>query len=253
MSAVAQVILNWVLLTSLNVNAAFLTTDYLQNAYVITSQNSLVKIDSVGNILFHYNQNRFGQLKFADATNPLKLVLSYPDYQTVVMLDNTLSEVGTISLKQLGIYNYHALCFSSRDNNFWVFDENDFKLKKIDRSSNVILESSDMFQQLGYAIHPVYMQEQNQYLFLSDTSRGILIFDIYGVYYETLPFKNILKFQVRDDEIFFREGNQLHSFQMKSLAEKNISLPETINVLDARVENHRLYLLRADSLKFYKF
>src|SRR4026208_887268 len=102
MPAVAPAILTWILLTSLNVDATFLTSDYLQNAYVITSQNSLVKIDSVGNILFTYNQNRFGQLEFADATNPLKLVLSYPDYQTVVMLDNTLSEVGTISLKQLG-------------------------------------------------------------------------------------------------------------------------------------------------------
>src|SRR5437016_5395291 len=112
MPAVAQVILNWVLFTLLNINATFLTTDYLQNAYVITSQNSLVKIDSAGNILFTYNQNRFGQLNFVDVTNPLKLILSYPDYQTVVMLDNTLSEVGTISLKQIGIYNYHALCFS---------------------------------------------------------------------------------------------------------------------------------------------
>jgi hypothetical protein len=253
MQAIAQVILNWILLTSLNVNATFLTTDNLQNAYVITSENSLVKIDSVGNILFKYNQNRFGQLKFADATNPLKLVLSYPDYQTVVMLDNTLSEVGTISLKQLGIYNYHSLCFSPRDNNFWVFDENDFKLKKIDRNSNIILESSDMFQQLGYAIHPVYMQEENQYLFLSDTTLGIFVFDVYGIYYETLPFKNVLKFQVRDDQIFFREENHLHSFQMKTLAEKNISLPEENAVLDARMENRRLYLLEKDSLKFYKF
>ncbi|HYV93738.1 MAG TPA: hypothetical protein VE978_18325 [Chitinophagales bacterium] len=254
MQAIAhQVILNWILLTSLNVSATFLTTDYLQNAYVITSQNSLVKIDSAGTILFTYNQNRFGQLKFADATNPLKLILSYPDYQTVVMLDNTLSEVGTISLKQLGIYNYHALCFSSRDNNFWVFDENDFKLKKIDRNSNIILESSDMFQQLGYAIHPVYMQEENQYLFVSDTTRGILIFDIYGVYYETLPFKNILKFQARNDQIFFQEENHLHSFQMKSLAETDIAFPEVTDVLEARMENRRLYLLKNDSLKIYKF
>ena len=58
--------------------------------------------------------------------------------------------------------------------------QNDFKLKKIDRNSNIILESSDMFQQLGYAIHPVYMQEENQYLFLSDTTLGIFVFDVCG-------------------------------------------------------------------------
>ena len=234
MLPVAQVILKWILLTSISVNATFLTTDYLQNAYVITSKNSLSKIDSVGNILFTYNQNLFGQLKFVDATNPLKLILSYPDFQTVVMLDNSLSEVGIISLKQIGIYNYRALCFSSRDNNFWVFDENDFKLKKIDRNSTIILESSDMFQQLGYAIHPVYMREENQYLYLSDINIGILVFDIYGIYYETLPFKNVIKFQVRDDKIFFREENHLSSFQMKTLAQKTISLPDLfLNVASA--------------------
>jgi hypothetical protein len=107
-----------------------------------------LKIDSVGNILFKYNQNLYGQLKLVDATNPMKLILSYPDYGTVVMLDNTLSEVGVVSLKKIGIYDYHALCFSSRDNNCWVFDENDYKLKKIDRNNNIILESTDMFQQL---------------------------------------------------------------------------------------------------------
>ena len=253
MLPITQIVLKWILLTSLSVNATFLSTDYLQNAYVITSKNSLAKIDSTGSILFTYNQNRYGQLKFVDATNPLKLILSYPDYGTVVMLDNTLSEVGIISLKPLGIGDYHALCFSSRDNNFWVFDENVFKLKKIDRNGNVILESSDMFQQLGFAIHPVYMQEENQLLFLSDTSLGILVFDVYGVYYSTLPFKNILKFQVRDDEIFFREENQLHFYQLNTLAEKKIRLPDSTGILDARMESNRLYLLSDSLLKIYSF
>lgn len=253
MLSVTQVVLNWVLLTSLNINATFLTTDYLQNAYVIDAKNSLEKIDSLGNTLFTYNQNLYGQLKLVDATNPLKLILSYPDYGTVVMLDNTLSEIGVVSLKKIGIYDYHALCFSSRDNNFWVFDENDFKLKKIDRNNNIILQSTDMFQQLGFAIHPVFMQEENQFLFLSDTARGILMFDIYGVYYETLPFKNIMKFEVRNDQLFFWDGNHLHSWQMKTLEEKAIVLPPFTYLLDVRIENSRLYLLQKDSLTIYKF
>lgn len=249
---VTQITLNWILIAALNVNAIFLTTDYLQNAYLITAGNSLVKIDSTGQTLFNYNQNRFGQLKLVDATNPLKLILSYPDYGTVMMLDNTLSEMGSISLKPLGIIDYHALCFSPRDNNIWVFDENDFKLKKIDRNGLVTLESTDMFQQLGYAIHPVFMQEENQHLFLSDTSLGILLFDVYGVYYETLPFKNITEFQVRDDRIFFRQDYRMRSYHMKSLEEKYYSLPDT-SLLSVRLENNRLYELKPDTLKLYHF
>src|ERR1044071_2201469 len=105
MLPVTQIVITWAFLISINIESTFITTDYLQNAYVINSQNSLVKFDSAGNKLFTYNSTRRGQLKFVDATNPLKLILSYPDFGDVVMLDNTLSEVGVISLKLMGISN----------------------------------------------------------------------------------------------------------------------------------------------------
>jgi len=253
MVSVAQVVVKWVLLIALNVQGSFITSDYLQNAYVITKENSLVKYDSTGRKLFTYNATRRGSLQFVDATNPLKLILSYPDYGNIVMLDNTLSEVGTINLKLIGILNYKTVCFSSRDNNFWVYDEDDYKLKKVDRNGNIILESTDMLLQLGEMIHPVYMQEQNQYLFVSDTAKGLLVFDLYGVYYETLPFKKVMKFQVINDQIYFLQGDHLHAYQMKSLNEKNIVLPENRNTADVRLENNRLYILSSDSLMIYRY
>jgi len=253
MISVAQIVINWMFLLSLSIESAFITTDDLQNVYVITAENSLVKFDSTGRKQFVYNQNRFGQLEFVDATNPLKLVLSYPDFGTVVMLDNTLSEVGVVLLKQFGVYNYATVCFSSRDNNFWVYDEDDYKLKKLDRNGNIIITSTDMIMQLGEVVHPAYMQEANQYLYVSDTSKGILVFDLYGVYFETLPFKNIKKFEVKGDRIFFKEGDHLHSYQMKTLEEKLIALPATNDFIDVRLESNRLYLLSKSELSFYRY
>ena len=253
MLPVSQILLSFIFLASFKTDAVFLTTDYLQNAYVISNQNSLVKIDSSGSVLFKYNQNRFGKLQFADATNPLKLVLSFPDYGTVVMLDNTLSEVGTISLRQVGILNYNTICFSSLDNNVWFFDSQDYKLKKIDNNYNIILESSDMFTLLGKAIHPVFMQEKDQYVYLSDPKEGIVVFDIYGTYYQTLPIYDIQKFQVRADQFFFQKGASLHSMHLKTLEEKVIALPDSAEVLDVRIEQDRLYLLKKDGLDIYKY
>lgn len=250
---IQQVILSLVFLTSVKTDATFLTTDYLQNGYFITTKNSLQKIDSTGNLLFTYNQNRFGKLQFVDATNPLKMVLSYPDYGTVVLLDNTLSEIGVISLRQLGILSRTTVCFSSLDNNIWVFDEQDFKLKKIDRNNNIIVESSDMFSLVGKAIHPVYMEEQDQYVYLSDTTEGLFVFDVYGTYYQTLPFKNIHKFQVRNDQVFYQVGNKLRSYQIKTLEEKDIVLPDSTDVMDVRIEKNRLYLLRMGAVDIYKY
>lgn len=249
-----QIIINWILLISVDANAVFITSDRLQQVYVITDQNTLVKYDSTGKRLFTYNQTRFGQLRSVDASNPMKVICSYPDYGNVVMLDNTLSEVGVISLKLLGISNYKTLCFSPRDNNFWVYDEDAYKLKKVDRNGNIILESTDMVLQLGETIHPVYMQEENELLFASDTARGVFVFDLHGVYYETLPFKGVQKFQVRGDRLFFPEWNSLHSYQLKTLEEKLITLPDIDRLQDVRLENNRLYLCSTrGELEIYRY
>ncbi len=99
MVTVSQVIISFIILTSIATNATFLTTDYLGNSYYITEANSLEKIDSAGTLLFTYNQNLYGKLQFVDASNPLKIFPSYPDYGTLVIVHNTLSGIGTISLR----------------------------------------------------------------------------------------------------------------------------------------------------------
>jgi hypothetical protein len=134
-----------------------------------------------------------------------------------------------------------------------VYDEDDYKLKKLDRNGNIIITSTDMIMQMGEVIHPAYMQEANQYLFMSDTSKGILVFDLYGVYFETLPFKNVKKFEVKGDRVFFKEGDHLHSYQMKTLEEKQIALPATNDFIDVRLESNRLYLLSKSELSFYRY
>jgi hypothetical protein len=169
------------------------------------------------------------------------------------MLDNTLSEVSVIPLRQSGILSYSSVCFSSQDNNIWFFDTQDYKLKKMDNNKNIIIESSDMFALIGKAIHPVFMQEKDQYIYLSDPQVGIVVFDIYGTYYQTLPLLDLTKFQVMADQLFFQKGPQLQSLQLKTLEEKNIPFPDGIDPLDVRIEQDRLYLLKKEGLDIYRY
>ncbi|MBA3647059.1 MAG: hypothetical protein H0W62_00670 [Chitinophagales bacterium] len=248
-----NVILSFIFLISVKIDASFITTDYLQNAYLISGNSSLVKMDSAGNILFTYNQNLYGSLRSVDATDPLKIILTYPDYGTIVMVDNTLSELSVMRLRQIGILNFNVACVASRDNSVWVFDEQDYKLKKIDRNNAISLESSDMFSLIGKAVHPSYMRERDQYVYITDPDIGILIFDNYGIYKETLPFKNITKFQVRNDQVLFRVQNALHTYQVTTIMEQKITLPDSIDIMDISIERNRLYLLKKDELKLFKF
>lgn len=253
MIAIVPIIIQFILLTSVGTQSTFLTTDYLQNGYFITGENELRKVDSSGNLIAVYNQNRFGKLEFADATNPMKLVLSYPSYGTLVLLDNELAEISTLSLRKINIQSYSAACFSSIDNNIWVFDDQAFQLRKIDKNNRIVVESGDMFSLIGKALHPVFMQEHDQYVYLTDPDEGIVIFDIYGTYYQTLPITGVKKFQVRSDQLFFREENKLHTFHLKTLEKKYIELPGDDAILDVSIEKNRLYLLSENRLDIYKY
>ena len=106
--------------------------DNLDNLYIVSSNGQVRKFNSSGDSTGLYNQVRnFGQLSSIDVSNPLKLLLFYKDFSTIVTLDRYLSPISTIDLKRFSILQPVAVGLSY-DNNIWVYDEYDHKLKKID-------------------------------------------------------------------------------------------------------------------------
>ena len=58
------------------------------------------------------------------------------------MLDRFLNVRNTIDLRSSGILQARAVA-QSYDNNYWVFDELESKIKKVDDNGKVLLESAD--------------------------------------------------------------------------------------------------------------
>src|ERR1035438_5404402 len=73
------------------------TTDKLGNTYVI-ADNQLLEFDSKGNPLANYSETNLGSLRSIDASNPLKLVLYYPDFGQINTLDTKLALQSTVNL-----------------------------------------------------------------------------------------------------------------------------------------------------------
>jgi hypothetical protein len=244
---------NYTLLKSLPSSPSFFTTDNLGNCYVIEN-NQLTKYDNNGKTLSTYSNKDFGTLKYADASNPLHLLLFYPDFLQVVYLDKTLSSKGvSIPLDTYGMDQAILVC-ASYDNGFWAYDSREFSLKKIDSQFLQKYNSGNIRQSTGKDINPTFLIEWDKQVYLNDPKLGIFVFDSFGAYVKTIPLTGIASFQFIGEELIYFKDGKLKSFHLKTLAEKNILLPgDGKDATNARIEQRRCYMQTKSALNFYSY
>jgi hypothetical protein len=168
----------------------------------------------------------------------------------MVILDNMLAPAGDpIQFGSMG-YNQVSLICSSHNNGTWIYDKQNSELIRFDQSFQVTNQTGNISQQLLTEINPDFLIEQNNKVFLNDSTKGILVFDVYGTYNKTIPLKGLYHFQTDNDLIIFFKDGKLNSYNMKTLEEGKIFFPE-LQVLDARTEKEKLYLLKQKSLDIY--
>ena len=107
-----------------------LTTDRFGNAYVF-SEDQLFQYDSLGKPIANYAERHSGFLTSVDASNPLKILLFYRDFARIQLLNKQLAVATSIELRNIDIMQPLVVCQSSLDG-YWIFDQRDFSLKKID-------------------------------------------------------------------------------------------------------------------------
>lgn len=230
---------------------ATLTTDHLGNIYVV-AENILMRFDPQCKPSATYTEKSKGQLASLDASDPLKLVLFYPDFALIQLLNNQLAIQSEIQLRNINITQPLAVC-ASTENSFWVFDGSDFQLKKIDDNLKVINTSGELIQLLGFAPQPLQLQEKNGSVYLLMKDKGIAIFDRYGSYIQTLSFKNISAIQALDDDLLFSSEGNMFRYSLKQKLQSPLLKPDAEEVINFRMEQNQLYLLTADSLKVYSY
>lgn len=235
-----------------SVKGLLLVTDKLQQCYVVTSRNELLKYNKEGQLLFQYNNNRLGNLKWVDATDPFNVLLFYPDYFTVVLLDRTLNIVGEYQLYDLNITDVNAVAMAN-DNNLWYFDENAGKVKKISRAGETVEESVNTRLLLEKNIQPVNMLEANNRVYLNVPDTGVLIFDNFGTYLKQIPIKDLSSFQIIENQLVYQKEDKLLSYHLKSFLTAEITLPFKLEQEDQlKIRKGVLFLLKANELLIYK-
>lgn len=226
--------------------------DNLGNIYLITLTNQIKKINPGGDSAGVFNDvKRFGKISYVDVTNPLKILVYYKNFSTILVLDRFLSVQNTIDLRKQNILQAKAVGLSY-DNNIWVFDELESKIKKIDESGKVLLESADMRQSLDETPSPVAVIDDNKSLYLYDSRLGWFIFDYYGAFRGKYAFTNWKDVQVMNENLMGREDSCIVLWSPKQLS---FTKRKCINNLSAanklQHQYNKTYILFADRLEIY--
>ena len=173
---------------SLEIAADFFTVDRLQQLYTIDSSGALVKYSPSLKKQFDYSNLPFGPLAKFDATDPFNLMAFYPDYQTVILLDRTLSPTAELNLNMLGLIDVQTIAMGN-DLHLWLYDQATFKLYKVSPQGAISLESGNLSLVLAQPPQPTQLMVQNNFVYLYDPEQGLLQFDIFGQYLTTISLK----------------------------------------------------------------
>lgn len=240
---------NLVFIKSLPVKGDQISTDNLSNVYVINF-DVLQKFDPKGNLLKTYSNKNFGKISSIDASNPMKLILFYRNFLQVVFLDNTLAQNGDpISLEELGYPQAQLIC-ASHDNGMWVYDQQNFELIRFDQNLLLVNQTGNLAQLLSIDFKPQSMLEYDNRLYVNNPTVGILVFDIFGNYYKTIPLPGIYDFQFKEDELVYYKDGKLNTFHLKTLEQTETKLPDSTAV-SVHISNDRLYVLTREALGIY--
>jgi hypothetical protein len=223
------------------------TVDNLDNIYILNSRNQVKKFDSNGDSVAVYNDvKKFGQASLIDVSNPLKVILYYKDFATVVMLDRFLNVVNMVDLRKQGILQAKAIG-QSYDNKIWVYDELEAKLKKIDEDGKLLQETPDFRLLLGQSVSPVKILDENKYVYLYDPAKGAYVFDYFGGLKNGILIQQWQNFKVSGKYIFGSKTDSLYRYEISTFLVDEWRMPEVIRGSKAfNFSSSRIYALKND-------
>ena len=231
---------------------SYFNVDNLDNIYLVTKSNQLKKINIDGDSLGVYNDVRsYGQLVSIDVSNPLKILLYYKDFASIIELDRLLGLLNTINLRTQNIFSVRAVA-TSYDNNTWLYDEGDRELKKIDDNGNILSTTVDFGLLFDSVPSPSRIIDRDGYVYLYDANKGFYVFDYYGSLKNKIPFFHWSNVDVVGKNIYGFTDSLLYQYQLGSLNLQQYVLPDVFNnALQIKAGNNKVYLLKEAGLEIF--
>ncbi len=223
--------------------------DNLGNLYLLTQRNQLRKYTPVGDSVGVFNDVvRYGRLRTMDVSNPMRMLLFYPDFGKILLLDRMLKPIDEIDLRRLSMMQVSAVA-TSYDNHCWIYDDQDARLRKLDAQGRILLESPDLRMLMDDVPHPVFLSDQQGIVSMYDPLRGLYLFDLYGAFQQRIPVKECVDVRVNAHSFEGLCNDQLMKYDLKTGRTENADPPvKRQNIRQVVFQNAGLYIMDSEGV-----
>ncbi len=199
--------------------------DRAGNFFLALKGGSITKYNNKQDSLISYSPSKLGDITLIEAWHGFKIFTFYQEFQDFTILDRYLSRDIRYALSQSS-QNYVDMCTYTRDQNLWVYEENQLRLLKI----NLNLREIEIDVPLEFIIssqdHRItFMKEYQNLVFLVDELSGIYIFDNLGNYLRKISSIGIQHCSFKKDRIYYITNNQIHVVGLYKEEHQVIDLP----------------------------
>ena len=236
-------------------SATAISTDRSNSVYFLNAQRNLVKLDSLGKLQHLYSpQTPLGRATTIDAWNPLKILLFNEDRQELLLLDRFLSPITSVLLPDFEINGTVRAAALATDDGFWLFNETDFKLSKLDMRLRRSVAETSLNLVLDKSRFDVRMLREYQHqVYLLDYNSGIYVFDNLGNYKQKLPFTGLSYIGFLNNDLYFVKDGSLHFYDLYKQTTRIIPFQKEKHYTTALATRNRLYLFSRNAADVYSW
>lgn len=169
---------------------------------------------------YQYTNFQLGEITSVDIVNPLKIIVFYKDVNTVVLLDNRLSEIELINFNTIPDFLNVAAATNAGNNRLWIFnmDTQQLELFNYRTTTNTVL--SQPFP--GNLLHLV--SDFNYCYTLTD--KKLRLFNPYGSMLSEMPSEGFEKLFFGNDRLIGLKKDSLYIHTKEGFYPLNIPSPE---------------------------
>ncbi|WP_321975556.1 hypothetical protein [Aureibaculum sp. 2210JD6-5] len=226
----------------------FIGIDEFENLYYLKNNTLYKKSDKA---ILSYTNTHLGKISSVDIKNPLKILLFYKDFNTVILLDNKLNELSNrVDFNEALFSKNVSLVAGSSNNNLWLYSSDDNKLHLYNyKTSQIVSVSAPInFYESDFEPNRMFATYKNCWLINENT---VLQYDEYGNFKQRLKLKDMYLLNLFNNRYYWVKDGILYFSDLESSVYKVI-FKNSITIESFYVLNDEIFIFDGEKLLEYK-
>ncbi len=185
--------------------------------------------------LYNFKDFQLGEIYSVDIVNPMNIAVYYQDFNTVVLLDNKLTEIERINFNNISEFTNTSQVSVAANNSLWLFNIDLQQLELYNyRSKNKTVVSLPINGEV------LSIASNFNYCFVL-TEEKIRAYNIYGSLIVEIENEGFQKIVQLNENLIVLKDNELYYIDKKTRETTKIKSPE-ISIKDLQLTQEFLYI-----------